>query len=446
MGTGFAQVIKIMDGTVGSTNKLVINSSGQVSVAPLVTGSAIIGSVSINQTTPGTTNLISLSDGTGSVINSLAAGTGQNGILVAQGATNFVLSSVNSSTSQLASGASFTGAIETIFSEQDISVLLTVDQPGTLTINQYIDLAGSHTISSWVFTIAAGVPFSRAFVGNGNYVNFVFHNTGASTTTTFDLNVAYGTLCSVTNLGNAPVSVNEINGTVLSLGQTTMTASLPVTIASNQSTLPVSIATAPVLVAGSAIIGKVGIDQTTVGTTNAVALAQIGSTTIVTGGVNGTIGIGGTAAQGASATGNPVRNGARSATSNPTALTNGQVNDLMLDKVGRQVVVQGQIRDLVGAQGTTITSSTSPVNVLTAVASTFTDITHISVTNGSASATTFTLSDGINSYIWNVPAGGGFVINYSPPLPATILATNWTGTTSVSVASVYVNVVFVKNL
>ena len=38
-------------------------------------------------------------------------------------------------------------------------------------------------------------------------------------------------------------------------------------------TQPVSIATAPVLVAGTAVIGKVGIDQTTPGTTNLVALA-----------------------------------------------------------------------------------------------------------------------------------------------------------------------------
>ena len=38
-----------------------------------------------------------------------------------------------------------------------------------------------------------------------------------------------------------------------------------------QATQPVSIATAPVLVAGSAIIGKVGIDQTTPGTTNLVS-------------------------------------------------------------------------------------------------------------------------------------------------------------------------------
>lgn len=43
------------------------------------------------------------------------------------------------------------------------------------------------------------------------------------------------------------------------------------------------------LPAGTALIGKVGIDQTTVGTTNAVAVAQIGANTVLTGnGVTGT--------------------------------------------------------------------------------------------------------------------------------------------------------------
>lgn len=51
-----------------------------------------------------------------------------------------------------------------------------------------------------------------------------------------------------------------------------------------------SITTLPALVAGSAIIGKVGIDQTTVGTTNGVSLAQIGTATVLTG--NGTAGTG----------------------------------------------------------------------------------------------------------------------------------------------------------
>jgi hypothetical protein len=68
-------------------------------------------------------------------------------------------------------------------------------------------------------------------------------------------------------------------------GATSMTA---LKVDGSAVTQPVSIATAPALVASSAIIGKVGIDQTTAGTTNGVSLAQIGSTTAATGnGVSG---------------------------------------------------------------------------------------------------------------------------------------------------------------
>ena len=44
------------------------------------------------------------------------------------------------------------------------------------------------------------------------------------------------------------------------------------------------------LPAGTALVGKVGIDQTTVGTTNAISVAQIGATTVSTG--NGVVGTG----------------------------------------------------------------------------------------------------------------------------------------------------------
>lgn len=47
---------------------------------------------------------------------------------------------------------------------------------------------------------------------------------------------------------------------------------------------------AVVLAAGTALVGKAGIDQTTPGTTNAVAIAQIGANTVLTG--NGTTGTG----------------------------------------------------------------------------------------------------------------------------------------------------------
>lgn len=71
-----------------------------------------------------------------------------------------------------------------------------------------------------------------------------------------------------------------------------MAASIPVAIASNQSAVPASQSGTwnVALSAGSNLAGKVGIDQTTPGTTNAVSLAQIGATTVATG--NGVVGAG----------------------------------------------------------------------------------------------------------------------------------------------------------
>jgi hypothetical protein len=106
-----------------------------------------------------------------------------------------------------------------------------------------------------------------------------------------------------------------------------------------------SITTLPSLVAGSAVVGKVGIDQTTPGTTNAVSVAQVGSTTVATG--NGVVGTGvqrvaiasdntafsvnatatGNVAAGVADSGNPVAIGGYAYPTNfttPTAVTSGQ--------------------------------------------------------------------------------------------------------------------------
>lgn len=84
---------------------------------------------------------------------------------------------------------------------------------------------------------------------------------------------------------------SDASGNAL-IGQKTMAASLPVAIASDQSAVPVSgtvaatqsgtwnigsLTTLPALVAGTAIIGKVGIDQTTPGTTNKVDIGNTGT-------------------------------------------------------------------------------------------------------------------------------------------------------------------------
>lgn len=164
--------------------------------------------IASNQSVLSTTLL----DKTGVAIDSLSSGTGLNSLNIAMTGTNFILSTVNSTVVQLAVNSTFTGTIESIFNQQAISLLLTSDQNGTLTLNQYIDLAGTRKTSVLTFSIIAGVPFNRCIQGNGNFFNLTFRNTGSATTTTLNINTAYGTLPSVTALGNGPVSIDEVNG------------------------------------------------------------------------------------------------------------------------------------------------------------------------------------------------------------------------------------------
>jgi len=129
-----------------------------------------------------------------------------NPLPISINASIFRFSSNNTSTAQLAAAATFTGVIETALDQPSISLLLTSDQPITLTVKQYIDLAGTRAVPDIVFYIAAGVGFGRSFTLNGNYVNVTATNTGAATTTTFNLNTAYGTLNDSESGGVQPVT------------------------------------------------------------------------------------------------------------------------------------------------------------------------------------------------------------------------------------------------
>lgn len=69
-------------------------------------------------------------------------------------------------------------------------------------------------------------------------------------------------------------------------GTVSVSGSVAVTGTFWQATQLVSLSALPALVAGSALVGKVGVDQTTPGTTNGVSCAFIGATAVATG--NGT--------------------------------------------------------------------------------------------------------------------------------------------------------------
>jgi hypothetical protein len=111
------------------------------------------------------------------------------------------------------------------------------DQPGVLTVNQYITSAANSIISSTSFqtqAVVGGNCFARSFTLNGNFVNVTWQNQGGAPTTTLLLDTAYGTLPATTGLLNNPVSLNEVNGVALTFGQATKALSIPVTIAKDQ--------------------------------------------------------------------------------------------------------------------------------------------------------------------------------------------------------------------
>lgn len=161
-------------------------------------------------TLPGTGSVVATDDVGGVQYQRVKPSWGSDGTAVDVDATNplptsnnatiFRFSTNNTSTVQLAAAATFTGVIETALDQPSISLLMTSDQPITLTVKQYIDLAGTRAAPDIVFYVAASAGFARSFTLNGNYVQVLATNTGASTTTTFNLNTAYG------NLGDADAS------------------------------------------------------------------------------------------------------------------------------------------------------------------------------------------------------------------------------------------------
>ena len=126
-----------------------------------------------------------------------------------------VVSTNNSSTIQLAAGATFIGITETTQNQPNANILLTCDQPVLLVVYQYIDLAGTYSITPKSFIVPATQSFSYCLPINGKYVKFSATNQGTATSTTFNLNVTYGQTPSTDQAGNLPAALygtGELSG------------------------------------------------------------------------------------------------------------------------------------------------------------------------------------------------------------------------------------------
>jgi len=134
--------------------------------------------VQIDQTTPGTTNKVSI---------------GTDGQVSNKGVI-YTFSTVNSTTTQLAAGATFTGTIENVLTSPSISFLAFADQNLTITINQFIDAAGTKISENKIISYTASEKMGISFPINGNYIQVIVKNEGGSTTTTLQVDTAYGTI------------------------------------------------------------------------------------------------------------------------------------------------------------------------------------------------------------------------------------------------------------
>ncbi len=135
------------------------------------------------------------------------------------------------------------------------------------------------------------------------------------------------------------------------------------------------------------------------------------------------------------------------------SLTTGQSVALQSDYEG-SLFVKPYRRAQTTSKATTIASSSGTTTVLAAqAAGIFADISSLVITVTPAAATaiqfTATLSDGTNSYLYDLDTGttaassvaGTVNITWNPPLPATSAATAWTIALSVATVTVHITVV-----
>lgn len=98
---------------------------------------------------------------------------------------NEKISTVNSSTANLASAATFTGTAEDMLGYASVQVNFKADQAATIQVQQSTDSTNWDISDS--YTVSANTGDSRAFKANARYVRVLVTNNGGSTTTVLRL-------------------------------------------------------------------------------------------------------------------------------------------------------------------------------------------------------------------------------------------------------------------
>jgi hypothetical protein len=129
----------------------------------------------------------------------------------------------------------------------------------------------------------------------------------------------------------------------------------------------------------------------------------------------------------------------------PSAATAGNLVGALADKFGR-AIVRGAPRELL-ATASINTTGTSGTLLAAQGAGVFADMYRLVIANSSAAAVLVTVSDGTNSYSYEVPANGtvGFSGAAADATPAASANTAWTYTVASGTTTIYIHAQFVLN-
>lgn len=138
-------------------------------------------------------------------------------------------------------------------------------------------------------------------------------------------------------------------------------------------------------------------------------------------------------------------------TTNPTATSDGERVNSSFDKLGRQLVIPYQVRDLVSTARATA-STGAETTLFAGAASTFHDMVYVRAANTSTAAVAISIRDATGGGVVSsivVPASDTHSSLYTVPLPQNAAGDTWTFQntgTDVSNTTIEVSALFLKNL
>lgn len=210
----------------------------------------------------------------------------------------------------------------------------------------------------------------------------------------------------------------------------------------NGSTAP---ATTTTWTVGFASVEQVGNNKVQAIAPSTPATNSLGQITVVQGtGSALNAQVTGAAAQGATASGNPVFTAGVAKTALASARTDGQIVAPLYDKIGRQIATIGQVRDLVTFQTMVTLTATTETTIAAAVASVFNDLYSLVITNTSATGVRVdfrTVAAGAVVFSVWIPATTSLVLPMTVPFKQATVNTAWTAQLSAAVTDVRITAV-----